>query len=162
MTKVKVLFVCLGNICRSPLAEAVFKHKITAMELDAWVEADSCGTANYHVGDMPDSRTIANAAKNGVVLNHLGRQLSAQDIDQYDFILGMDRTNHANILKIAKGNADYSQKIMLMRKFDPQPDSEDVPDPYYGTDRDFQHVFEILDRSMESFIAYLKKEHFKV
>lgn len=160
MKKIKVLFVCLGNICRSPLAEAIFKHKIRDLGLE--IEADSCGTANYHVGDLPDSRTIANAIKNGVMLDHRGRQLSVADIEQYDFILGMDRTNHTNILKLAKNHPNHSHKIMLMRKFDPQPDGEDVPDPYYGTERDFQLVFEILDRSIDSFIDYLKSEHLKV
>jgi len=159
MDSVKVLFVCLGNICRSPLAEAVFKHKIKGGRLESLVEADSCGTANYHVGDLPDHRTIANAQKNGVTIKHLGRQLCADDLDYYDLILAMDNSNHQNILRLSKAGS-HRDKVKLMREFDPNGKGKDVPDPYYGSERDFQEVFDILNRTMDSFIAHLEKEHF--
>lgn len=161
MKKVKILFVCLGNICRSPLAEAIFKHKIREKGLDDLVEVHSCGTANYHVGDTPDPRTIKNALKNGVAIDHLGRQLCEQDLELYDFIIAMDKSNHSNILKLTNAKI-HSHKINLMRSYDLNPAGEEVPDPYYGDEAGFQHVFDILSHSTESFIAYLQKEHLRV
>lgn len=160
MPKTRILFVCLGNICRSPLAEAIFKHKIRAKKIAHLVEADSCGTANYHVGDTPDPRTIKNALKNGVVIDHLGRQLSARDLEAYDFILAMDRSNHTNILRLSNAT-DHAHKIRLMRSYDINPSDDEVPDPYYGDEAGFQNVFEILSHSIDSFIEFLEKEHFR-
>lgn len=160
MPKTRILFVCLGNICRSPLAEAIFKHKIRAKKLAHLVEADSCGTANYHVGDTPDPRTIRNALKNGVVIDHLGRQLSARDLEAYDFILAMDRSNHTNILRLSNAT-DHAHKIRLMRSFDINSSGDEVPDPYYGDEAGFQNVFEILSHSVDSFIEFLEKEHLR-
>lgn len=161
MKRVKVLFVCLGNICRSPLAEGIFRHKITGKGLDHLVQADSCGTANYHVGDLPDPRTRANAEKNGVKLQHHGRQLSPNDLEQFDFILAMDHSNYQNILSLEDAS-QHAHKITLMREFDPIHNTGEVPDPYYGNEKDFQEVFEILDRSIHSFIQHLEAKHLKV
>ena len=161
MKKTKVLFVCLGNICRSPLAEAIFKCKISRNGLDHLLEAQSCGTANYHVGDSPDHRTIANARKNGVQIDHVGQQLSPKHLEEFDFILAMDQSNYRNILKL-EGADKYSQKISLMRRFESETNQLEVPDPYYGDERDFQQVFDILDHSIEYFIKHLKKEHLKI
>jgi protein-tyrosine phosphatase len=158
MKKIKILFVCLGNICRSPLAEAIFKHKIKEKRLERQVEVHSCGTAHYHVGDTPDPRTIKNALKNGVIIDHLGRQLSKSDLETYDFIIAMDKSNHANILKLENAK-DLSHKIKLMRSFDLNLEGDAVPDPYYGDETGFQQVFDILSHSIDSFIHFLEKEH---
>ncbi|MBL0740316.1 low molecular weight protein-tyrosine-phosphatase [Chryseolinea lacunae] len=157
MTKVKVLFVCLGNICRSPLAEAIFKDKIKRRNLDHLFVVDSCGTANYHVGDTPDPRTIANAKKNGVEIDHLGRQFGTRDFKDFDHILVMDSSNHSNVMRLL-GDPAHAGKVAMMRNFDPTGFGHDVPDPYYGQERHFQEVFDILDRSTENFLDHLEKE----
>ncbi len=151
MAKIKVLFVCLGNICRSPLAEAIFKDKIRRKNLEQHFEVDSCGTADYHIGSIPDSRTLANAKKNGVHIDHYCRQLTSDDLEEFDYIFAMDRSNHRNILRLSN-NEKHVEKVFLMREFDQQGKGEEVPDPYYGSERHFQEVFEILDRSTENFL----------
>ena len=156
MSKIKVLFVCLGNICRSPLAEAIFKHKLRERGLTSKIEADSCGSANYHIGDSPDPRTIANAKKNGVTIDHCGRQLSVDDIESFDYILAMDSSNFTNIHRLLK-DEKHKPKIQMMRDYDPKGKG-DVPDPYYGGEKNFQEVFEILDRTMDGFLDKLEDE----
>jgi protein-tyrosine phosphatase len=151
MTKIKVLFVCLGNICRSPLAEAVFKHKVKERELEHLFEIDSCGTSNYHIGDPPDSRTIANAVKNGISIQHLGRQLCVDDLSYYDVILAMDNANVQSIRGLKSAN-DFAHKIQLMRNYDPDNKGAEVPDPYHGNENNFQDVFEIVNRSADALL----------
>jgi len=145
----KVLFVCLGNICRSPLGEAIFNERVRQKGLQDEFQSDSCGTANYHVGDWPDDRTIKCAKRNDILINHLGRQLKREDLDEFDLILAMDGSNFQNILRLS--NESNRSKVKMMRDFDPLGKG-DVPDPYYGGDKDFDEVFEILDRSIEVLI----------
>lgn len=145
----KVLFVCLGNICRSPLAEAIFWHKVKSRGLTNAYYAESCGTANYHIGDQPDHRTIRNALKNGVAIDHVGRQLCTADFEKFDEIFVMDRSNYNNTLRLA---GIHKGKVKLMRSFDPNGRDEEVPDPYYGDEKDFQNVFEILERTIEEYL----------
>lgn len=154
MKKVKVLFVCLGNICRSPLGAAILRKKIKDHGIESWVEVDSCGTSNYHIGGDADPRTRANALKNGVSMEHCARQLTEQDLDDFDYIFAMDRSNFQNILRLVNGRK-VEHKIRMMREFDPMGHGE-VPDPYHGGEKDFQEVFDILDRSINKFIEHLK------
>ncbi len=150
----KILFVCLGNICRSPLATAIFNHKVKEQKLDHLLQSDSCGTGNYHIGGAADDRSIAVARKNGVEILHVVRQLTADDLVEFDHIIAMDKNNLTNIKRLPSDKENYN-KVKLMREYDPQG-LGDVPDPYYGTEKDFREVYEILDRSMDVLIKDLK------
>ena len=160
MPKTRVLFVCLGNICRSPLAEAIFNHKVRERALTHLFDADSCGTANYHIGDQPDRRTVASAQRNGVAIYHHCRQLTGEDLIEYDYIMAMDQSNYRNILRLDTSKSN-KEKVFMMRDFDPSGKGLEVPDPYYGNASDFQAVFEILDRSIDQFLAHLSTENSK-
>jgi protein-tyrosine phosphatase len=156
MKKIRVLFVCLGNICRSPLAEAIFNHKVRDKGLEAYIEADSCGTSNYHIGGSPDPRTMANASINGIVIEHCGRQLTETDLAEFDFIIAMDNSNYRNILKLSN-SMRFESKIKMMRDYDPSG-TGDVPDPYHGGEKGFQEVFDILNGSLDKFLKSLEEK----
>lgn len=147
-----ILFVCLGNICRSPLAEAILKHKIKALNWKEEFTIDSCGTSTYNLGDAPDPRGIRCAHQRGVHVSHIARQINRNDIEFFDLILAMDQSNMDNIKLVAQES--HHHKIRLMREFDPEGEGQ-VPDPYWGNDKDFDDVFEILDRSMDGLIKSL-------
>jgi len=152
----KILFICLGNICRSPLAEAIFKKKAKERGLEKMWLADSCGTANYHVGSSPDPRTLSNAEKNGVTIEHVGRQLRASDFGEFNLLLVMDDSNLKNTLRLPTAQ-QFRDRIKLLRSFDTVGVNEPVPDPYYGTENNFQNVFEILDRVIGCLLDELQK-----
>lgn len=126
--------------------------------MDAWVEVDSCGTSNYHIGDTADPRTIASASSHGISIDHCVRQLSTGDLENSDFIFAMDKSNYQNILKLSNAQ-NFPHKVKLMREFDPQSTGGEVPDPYHGDEKDFHEVFEILDRSTDNFIDFLKNAY---
>lgn len=155
MSKVKVLFVCLGNICRSPLAEGIFRQRAEEKGLSHLFEADSCGTAAYHIGKHPDSRSMANAKRNGVLYDHHARQFHVNDFHDFDIILPMDDANYEDVVSLTPSSS--KSKVLKMRHFDAQGKDEDVPDPYYGGEQGFQEVFDILDRSIEELIDSLQK-----
>lgn len=143
----KLLFVCLGNICRSPLAEGIMIHLKDKHNLQ--FELDSAGTANYHVGKAPDRRTIANAKKNGVDLSALrARQFSSSDFDAFDEILVMDKNNLKNVMSMAKNDA-HKMKVRVFLEGNKFSDLLEVPDPYYGTEEDFEKVFRLVYQNCE-------------
>ena len=148
----KVLFVCLGNICRSPLAEALFNKHVAEQGLQDKFMSDSCGTAAYHIGEQPDTRSRANAQENNLIYAHNARQLSINDYTEFDIIVPMDATNLANIKKF---NSESNVSIELMRDYDEGFEGTDVPDPYFGGEKGFQDVFDILDRSTKALLDNL-------
>jgi protein-tyrosine phosphatase len=161
-TKIKVLFVCMGNICRSPLAEGVFASYLKQQNLENNFIIDSAGTSNYHVGDLPDRRARQVAVQDGFNLVHRARQIVPQDLDLFDYILVMDHLNYDAVLGMAKTKLQQD-KIFLFRSFDnTNPDHYEVPDPYYGGFSDFIEVGEITKLASIGFISFLKQENILV
>lgn len=155
---IKVLFVCLGNICRSPLAEAIMKHKVKVKGLDSSIVADSCGTSDFHIGELPDERTLACAAKHKLSIQHRGRQILRSDFKGFDYLIAMDTSNYENIEKLAGKFKITPKNLFLMSAFKNGMDFKDVPDPYYGGEEGFEQVYEILDSSIEGLLSKLEKE----
>ncbi|HEY1040499.1 MAG TPA: low molecular weight protein-tyrosine-phosphatase [Bacteroidia bacterium] len=150
----KVLMVCLGNICRSPVAEGVLRH--IANEKGVKVTVDSAGTANYHVGESPDKRSVANAKKNGVDISMLrGRQFGTKDFEEFDHIYVMDQSNLTNVLALAKTEEHRKKVDLLLNTIHPNKNMP-VPDPYYGTEKDFDKVFELVHQACNELTERLK------
>lgn len=158
---VRVLFVCLGNICRSPLAEGVFAHLVKEAGLAHRFVCDSAGTSDYHIGALPDRRARKVAENNGITLPSRARQLAADDFYKFDYILAMDRSNLHNIISLKERVApDSTAKVLLLREFDTEKDELlEVDDPFYGYMKDFVICFHTIRRSAESLLAYLQKNH---
>jgi len=153
----RVLFVCLGNICRSALAEGVMRKRMEEAGLAGRVEIASAGTGDWHVGKPPDRRMCATAKARGVeIAGQRARQLRPQDLRNHDLILAMDRSNLANARALASSQAEAA-RIALFRDFDPEPDEGEVPDPYYGGEEGFVHVFEIVDRTCRALVTELRR-----
>ena len=138
----KILMVCLGNICRSPLAEGILKSKLSNNFI-----VDSAGTANYHTGNSPDPRSIAVAKKYGLNISKLkGRQFLVSDFDRFDIIYVMDDSNFKNVIKLARNNQDISKVNFILNEVYPNKNF-DVPDPYYGGDDGFENIYNMLDEA---------------
>ncbi len=156
--KIKVLMVCLGNICRSPLAEGVLKDIVSRSSWPGSFQIDSAGTANYHVGSLPDSRSRQVAINHGFKLEHKGRQFTREDFKNFDHILVMDKSNYANVVKLAKTDAEIS-KVKIITYYDfSSKRTEIVEDPYYDDINDFEKVYEQLVRCCEGFIKKMMEE----
>lgn len=140
----KILFVCLGNICRSPLGEGIMLHFIKEMGLHPHYQVDSAGTSGEHAHQPPDPRTIANAQKNGIDLSLLrARKFNPDDFDAFDQIYVMDANNYRNVLAIAQSETQKSKVDFLLNVLHPGQNKE-VPDPYYGSEKDFEEVFQLV------------------
>ena len=143
---IRILFVCLGNICRSPLAESVFRHLARERGVERRFEIDSAGTSGWHVGDPPDARSVATARARGVEVCGASRKLVADDLRRFDYVIAMDRENLANITRLQTASGGGA-RVHLLREWDPEPGQPDVPDPYYGGERGFEEVHDIVKRS---------------
>lgn len=155
----RVCFVCLGNICRSPTAEGIFVHLVQQAGLGDAIEIASAGTADYHVGDPPDRRAQQTARARGVALPSTGAHFVARDFGRFDYVLAMDHNNLADLQRLARTDAER-QRIHLLRSFDPAaPPSAEVPDPYYGGARGFDEVFDLCEAACRGLLAHLRREH---
>ena len=155
--KTRILFVCLGNIIRSPLAEHMFTHLAEKAGVADKYYVDSAGTSAYHIGEKPDSRMRRVAAQNGLQYDGRAKQFQEDDYDRFDFIIPQDQDNLRNLRWLARGPADEA-KLFTMRTFDPLGSSnEGVPDPYYGGADGFQTTFEIVRRSCQGLLDALEK-----
>lgn len=141
----KILMVCLGNICRSPLAEGILKSKLITKD----IQIDSAGTGSYHVGELPDSRSIAVAKTNGInITDQRARKFVVEDFDNFDIIYVMDAYNYENVMKLARNDADKAKVDFILNAVFPN-ENLDVPDPYSGGDYGFKNVFKMLDEACE-------------
>lgn len=149
--KKSVLMVCLGNICRSPLAEGLLRAKLNPKTL----EVDSAGTSDYHVDEAPDPRMTATAAQYNIDISDLrGRQFTVRDFDDFDHIYVMDRSNYNNVIRLARNAADKDKVSLILNEIFPSENRE-VPDPYYGGQKGFEEVFRLLDEATEVILKKL-------
>lgn len=152
----KILFVCLGNICRSPTAEAVVRHLAEAEAPDLDLELDSAGTADYHIGAAPDHRTCAHAARRGYDLGSLrARQVTAKDFRRFDLILAMDDANLRALREMRP--RDSTARVALFLDFVPERRGEPVPDPYYGGETDFERVLDLSEAAARGLLDALRR-----
>ena len=156
---VRLCFVCLGNICRSPTAEGVMRHLVEQAGLSDRIAIDSAGTGAWHAGEQADARSRATAARRGVRLDSIARQVTREDFERFDYLLAMDTSNQEELERIAPGPA-ARRKVRLLRSFDPAaPAGAAVPDPYYGGDDGFERVFEICEAACRGLLEHLVREH---
>ena len=156
----KILFVCLGNICRSPTAEGVMRHVVREAGLEDRIEIDSAGTGGWHVGAPPDERATAAARRREIALEGAARKFTRADFDRFDLILAMDESNRRDLLAHAPDDAARA-KVRLLREFDPASDGApdlDVPDPYYGGEQGFEHVLDLVDAATRGLLGRLRAQ----
>jgi protein-tyrosine phosphatase len=150
----RVLFVCMGNICRSPTAEGVFAKLLRERAPELNVLVDSAGTHAYHVGDSPDPRARRAAEQRGVDLGkQRARKVEIEDFARFDFVLAMDRLNHATLVELSP--PEFHERIRLFMEFAPAAALEDVPDPYYGGNKGFEHVLDLSEEASSGLLEFL-------
>ncbi len=162
----KLLFVCLGNICRSPAAESIMNYVIKSADMsDAYgsnsalsIVCDSAGTARYHVGSSPDRRMVAAVRARGIPITGKARQFQKSDLENFDLILAMDRQNYQDILVLDPANR-YRGKVRLICEFCQHHDQQEVPDPYYGGAEGFNQVIDLLSDACDGLLEHLVKQH---
>jgi len=158
MKKVKVLFVCMGNICRSPTAHAVFRQLVTEKGWDDWIEVDSAGTHAYHIGEMPDPRSMQVAQRRGIEMQDLrARKVDLGDLYEFDYVLAMDKDNYHNLKNL--GLPEHDKKIHLFLDFAPEVTETEVPDPYYGGPQGFDRVFDLVQQASEGLLAEIERKY---
>jgi protein-tyrosine phosphatase len=158
MSKVKVLFVCMGNICRSPLAHGLFEHRVEKAGLSDRISIDSAGTHAYHIGELPDPRSQETALSHGFDLSsQRGRKVTASDFPKFDYVLAMDNDNHA--LLIEQCPDEHRHKLKLFLEFAPQLAETEVPDPYYGGASGFEHVYQLIDAAADGLMEDIESRY---
>lgn len=156
MKSVKVLMVCLGNICRSPTAHGIFEQKVVEAGLSHRIFVDSAGTSAWHIGEAPDPRALEAAQKRGYLLQHLrGRQVTADDFHNFDYIMAMDKQNLRELQKIKP--ADYSGHLGLFLAFS-NADAEEVPDPYHGGNSGFETVLDLVEDAADGLLEHIRTQ----
>ncbi|WP_353190029.1 low molecular weight protein-tyrosine-phosphatase [Pandoraea pnomenusa] len=156
MKQTSVLFVCMGNICRSPSADGIFRHRLAAAGLTDVVAVDSAGTHSYHIGHAPDDRTQAAAERRGYDLSALrARRVAADDFERFEWIVAMDNANVSELL--ARCPAEYRHKIVRLMDFATRHDATEVPDPYYGGAQGFETVLDYIEDGLDGLLARLEK-----
>ena len=154
----RLLFVCLGNICRSPSAENLMNHLVAERQLEGSVVCDSAGTSSYHIDSPPDRRMAAAAEKQlGITLTGRARQFESSDFQRFDWILAMDQDNYRDILALAPAKSNHA-KVKLICDFCRHHEDQEVPDPYYGGEAGFQYVIELLLDACEGILDFVSKE----
>ena len=155
---VKVLFVCMGNICRSPTAEGVFRMIVEEAGLAHLIEIDSAGTHAYHIGEPPDRRSQAAALRRQIDLSkQRARKISEADFEQFDYVLAMDRDNYGELTN--RSPAEHVEKIELFLDYAPEMAESDVPDPYYGGEQGFERVLDLIEAASEGLLKQIKQRH---
>jgi protein-tyrosine phosphatase len=153
MPKVRVLFVCLGNICRSPMAEAVFAHKVKEAGLRDIIDVDSAGTGSWHTGEPPHSGTIALLEEKEIAHSHRARTLTKSDLNEFDYILTMDEDNYRTVRYFGRASA----KIARLIEFAPELNVREVPDPWF--DGRFAHVYDLIEKASDGLLQAIRAEH---
>ena len=156
---VKVLFVCMGNICRSPLAEGVFRHLVHQADLVAQIQADSAGTHSYHIGAPPDPRSQATALRRGVDLGNLrARRVTQDDLSQFDYVLAMDRENYQELVNLCD-SPELRPRIRLLLEFAPELPEQEVADPYYGGANGFERSMDLIEEAARGLLREIRQRH---
>lgn len=157
---ISLLFVCLGNICRSPVAEGVFRQLVAEAGLSEQIQCDSAGTASYHIGQLPDVRTRQNALTHGLTLTHRARRMTGEDLARFNYIIAMDERNFEAVMKLSQRSVGlvHDDSVFLLREFDPTISNEpSVPDPYYEGPDVFEEVYQIAHRCCGELLTYVVK-----
>lgn len=155
--KIRVLFVCMGNICRSPTAHGVFRDLVSRQGLEEWFEIDSAGTHAYHLGMPPDTRAQEASLRRGIDISHLrARRATAQDFERFDYVLAMDTDNRDILLSLSAPS--QAHKLSLLMAFAPELNIEEVPDPYYGGASGFERVIDMIEKAAEGLLIHIHRE----
>ncbi len=156
---VRICFVCLGNICRSPTAEGAMRKLLEDEQLTGQIEIDSAGTGAWHVGEPPDARATAAAKRRGIAIGGRARRVTVEDFARFDYIVAMDRSNRQNLLRLAPDDAS-KRKVELFRNYDADsPRDAEVPDPYYGDGNGFETVLDICEAACRGLLRHVRDNH---